>query len=56
MGLIETYRLEGESGIPAAGETEISFEDLQGEEDYKSIDRADIPGTLEYFRKQEARK
>lgn len=56
MGLIETYRLEGESGIPEAGETEISFEDLQGEEDYESIDRADIPGTLEYFRKQEARK
>ena len=56
MGLIETYRFEGESGIPEAGETEISFEDLQGEEDYESIDRADIPGTLEYFRKQEARK
>lgn len=53
-GLIDTYRLDSWNGKPEDGETEIAFEDLQGEEEYWSVDRADIPGTLEFARKAEA--
>ena len=41
---------------PSGGETEIRFEDLyqQPEGDWKETYRAEIPGTVEYQRKQEA--
>ena len=52
-GVIDTYRIENENGTHEAWETEISFEDLQSEADFWATDRADIPGTFEYMRKQE---
>ena len=53
-GLIDTYRVEyGESPI-CDGEVEISFEDLcQNEDSWDHSYRANIPGTVEYSRKQE---
>lgn len=53
-GLIDTYRVEyGESQI-CDGEVEISFEDLcQNEDSWDHSYRANIPGTVEYSRKQE---
>ena len=56
-GLIDSYRVEyGEDAQPCDGETEIRFEDLyqQPEGDWKETYRAEIPGTVEYQRKQEA--
>lgn len=53
-GLIDTYRLENWAGKPYDGEVEIKFEDLQSEEDHDRIDRADIPGTFNYYRKNNA--
>lgn len=50
-GLIDTYRLDSWTGKPYDGETEIAFADLQSEEDYWAINRADIAGTLENDRK-----
>ena len=55
-GLVDTYRVEyGDSPI-YDGEMEIRFEDLyqQLEGDWKETYRAEIPGTVEYQRKQEA--
>lgn len=55
-GLVDTYRVEyGDSPI-YDGEMEIRFEDLyqQPEGDWKETYRAEIPGTVEYQRKQEA--
>ena len=55
-GLVDTYRVEyGDSPI-YDGEMEIRFEDLyqQPEGDWKKTYRAEIPGTVEYQRKQEA--
>ena len=55
-GLVDTYRVEyGDSPI-YDGEMEICFEDLyqQPEGDWKETYRAEIPGTVEYQRKQEA--
>ncbi len=55
-GLVDTYRLGYGDEQPEEGETAISFEDLyqQPEGDYRETYRAEIPGTLEYQRKQEA--
>jgi hypothetical protein len=53
-GLIDTYRLDGWNSKPEDGETEITFADLQSEEDHDSTDRANIPGTFEHSRKLEA--
>jgi len=52
-GLIDYFRLDSKNGEPYDGETEIKYEDLQSEEDYNNIDRADIEGTYEYYRKME---
>lgn len=55
-GLVDTYRVEyGDSPI-YDGEMEIRFEVLyqQPEGDWKETYRAEIPGTVEYQRKQEA--
>lgn len=55
-GLVDTYRVEyGDSPIYDK-EKEIRFEDLyqQPEGDWKETYRAEIPGTVEYQRKQEA--
>lgn len=52
-GLIDSYRLDSLNGTPYDGETEISFDDLQSEEDYWKINRADIVGTFDYFRRIE---
>lgn len=55
-GLVDTYRVEyGDSPI-YDGEMEIRFEDLyqQAEEDWRETYRAELPGTVEYQRKQEA--
>jgi hypothetical protein len=49
-GLIDTYRLDSWMGRPYDGETEISFNELQSEEEYESIDRKDIKGTYENMR------
>jgi len=51
-GLIDTYRLDNLTGKPCDDETEITFNDLQSEEDYDMISRADIPGTFEYNKKR----
>jgi len=50
-GLIDSYRLDNWAGKPYDGETEITFEDLQSQEEHDTIDRADIVGTLEHERK-----
>ncbi len=50
-GLIDTYRLEGWNDKPYDGETEITFNDLQSEQDYDTISRADIIGTFEHSRR-----
>lgn len=53
-GLVDTYRAEyGDSPI-YDGETEIAFEDLVAAEAWEEAYRAEIPGTVEYQRKQEA--
>lgn len=49
-GLVDTYRFDNWTGKPYEGETEITFDDLQSEEEYDSISRVDIVGTLEYER------
>lgn len=36
-GLIDTYRLDNWSGKPYEGETEITFDDLQSQEEYDAI-------------------
>ena len=55
-GLIDTYRVEYGDTPVYDGEVEISFDDLykRAEEDYRETYRADIPGTVEYQRKQES--
>lgn len=53
-GLIDSYRLDNWTGKPYDGETEISFYDLQSEEDHDRIDRADISGTFDYELKHNA--
>ena len=55
-GLVDTYRVEYGDSTIYDGETEISFEDLyqQAEEDWRETYRAELPGTVEYQRKQEA--
>jgi hypothetical protein len=50
-GLIDNFRLDNWSGKPYDGETEISFNDLQSEEEYDKTNRSDIIGTLEHERK-----
>jgi hypothetical protein len=50
-GLIDTYRLDNWSGKPYDGEIEISFSELQSEEEHDKTDRAEIVGTLEHERK-----
>lgn len=53
-GLVDTYRVEyGDSPI-YDGETEIAFEDLVAAEAWEEAYRAEIPGTVECQRKQEA--
>jgi len=52
-GLIDSYRFENWNDKPYDGETEISFTDLQSEEDHDKTNRAEIVGTLEYERKLE---
>ena len=55
-GLIDNYRVEyGDSPI-YDGEIEVAFEDLyeRAEEDWQETYRAELPGTVEYKRKQEA--
>jgi hypothetical protein len=52
-GLIDTYRLDNWNGKPYEDETEISFNDLQSQEDYEAINRANIKGTFEYYKQQE---
>jgi hypothetical protein len=47
-GLIDTYRFENWTGEPYDGETEISFHDLQSEEDFEKTKREDIIGTYEH--------
>lgn len=54
-GLVDTFRVEyGEDVQPYDGETEIAFEDLVAAEAWEEAYRAEIPGTVEYQRKQEA--
>ena len=55
-GLIDSYRVEYDDTQVYDGEVEISFDDLykRAEEDYRETYRADIPGTVEYQRKQES--
>jgi hypothetical protein len=53
-GLIDDYRLDNWNGKPYDGETEIAFGDLQSEQEYETIDRADIKGTFENSRGAEA--
>jgi len=54
-GLVDTFRVEyGEDAQPYDGETEIAFEDLVAAEAWEEAYRAEIPGTVEYQRKQEA--
>ena len=55
-GLVDTYRVEYGDSTIYDGEVEISFEDLyqQPEGDWKETYRAELPGTVEYKRKQEA--
>lgn len=54
-GLVDTFRVEyGEDVQPYDGETEISFEDLVAAEAWEEAYRVEIPGTVEYQRKQEA--
>jgi hypothetical protein len=50
-GLIDTFRLDNWSGKPYEGETEISFSDLQSEDEHDKTDRAEIVGTIEHERK-----
>jgi len=50
-GLIDSYRMDNWTGKPYDGETEISFNDLQSENDHDNIDRAEITGTFEHQRK-----
>jgi hypothetical protein len=47
-GLIDSYRLDSWDGKPYDGETEISFSDLQSEEEHDKTDRAEIIGALEH--------
>jgi hypothetical protein len=49
-GLIDSYRLDNWAAKPYDGETEITFDKLQSEEEYEAINRADIRGTLENTR------
>lgn len=49
-GLIYTYRLAALNEGPDTGEKEIKFMNLQSEAESNKINRADIVGTLEYFR------
>ena len=55
-GLIDSYRVEYDDTTIYDGEVEISFDDLyeRAEDDWRETYRAEIPGTLEYQRKQEA--
>ena len=55
-GLIDNFRLEYGDTPVYDGEVEISFDELyeRAEEDYRETYRADIPGTVEYQRKQES--
>ena len=55
-GLVDTYRVEYGDSTIYDGDTEISFVDLyqQAEEDWRETYRAELPGTIEYQRKQEA--
>lgn len=54
-GLVDTFRVEyGEDAQPYDGEMEIRFEDLVAAEAWEEAYRAEIPGTVEYQRKQEA--
>jgi hypothetical protein len=50
-GLIDTYRLDNWNGKPYDGEIEISFFDLQSEDEHDKTDRAEIVGTFEHERK-----
>ncbi|MCL1877315.1 MAG: hypothetical protein FWF80_00490, partial [Defluviitaleaceae bacterium] len=50
-GLIDECRLDSWLGKPCEGETEITFSDLQSEADHDNTDRADIPGTFEFERR-----
>jgi len=52
-GLIDEYRLDNWTGKPYDGETEISFNDLQSEDEYTNKNRAEIIGTLEHQRLNE---
>ena len=51
-GLIEDYRLDNWTGKPYDGESEITFNDLQSEEDYLKIPREHIKGTIENSKKE----
>jgi len=53
-GLVETFRLDNWNGKPYEGEVEIRYEDLQSEEQYEATNRADIFGTFENMRENEA--
>ena len=54
-GLVDTFRVEyGEDAQPYDGEMEIRFEDLVAAEAWEEAYREEIPGTVEYQRKQEA--
>jgi len=50
-GLIESYRLGNWSDKPYDEEKEITFNDLQSEEEHDKTDRAEIIGTFEYNKK-----
>lgn len=52
-GLPDTYRLDNWAGKPYDDEVEITFGELQSQEDYDNTDRADIHGTWEYFHKRD---
>ncbi|MDE7055430.1 MAG: hypothetical protein K2O84_11590, partial [Oscillospiraceae bacterium] len=52
-GLVDTYRVEYGDSLIYDGETEIAFEDLVAAEAWEEAYRAEIPGTVEYQRKQE---
>jgi hypothetical protein len=51
-GLVNNFRLDNWAGKSYEDEIEISFNDLQSEEDYNTKDRADIFGTIEFFRRR----
>jgi hypothetical protein len=46
-GLVDNYRLDNWMGKPYDGETEITFDKLQSQEEYEATNREDINGTFE---------